>query len=109
MKLVTIKEVSKILDIKVSTLYSWASSDMIPSRRLNGLIRFDLDEIYEWVKDQNTYNTKGRATHKKACKNKDLDTVITNAIEAENVTRYNRPQRGNQTIQAGRGGKNGAF
>ena len=109
MKLITIKEVSKILGIKVSTLYSWASSGMIPSHRLNGLIRFDMDKIYEWVRGQNTYNTKGRASHKKTCKNKELSAIITNVIEAENVTRYNPRERGNQTIQAGRGGKNGAF
>ena len=109
MKLITIKEVSEILGIRVSTLYSWASSDRIPSHRLNGLIRFDLNEIYEWVTGQNTYNTKGPVSHKKTCKNKDLDTIITDVIEAENVTRYNRPQRGNQTSRAGKGGKIGAF
>ena len=104
MKLITIKEVSEILGVKVSTLYEWVRNGTIPSYRLNGLIRFDMDEIYAWAKSQSTNNTKERRSHRKRSKNKGLDKIITNAIETVNVKRYNSTQRGNQTKQAGKGG-----
>ena len=108
MKLITIKEVSEILGIKTSTLYEWVRNDTIPSYRLNGLIRFDMEELYVWVKASHTYsdtnNTKERRSHRKRSKNKDLDTIITNAIETVKVTRYNNPQREDQTKEAGKGG-----
>lgn len=35
--------------MKPSTLYLWASQGKIPCRRLHGLIRFDPEEIKQWV------------------------------------------------------------
>ena len=82
MKLITIKEVSEILGVKVSTLYEWVRNGTIPSYRLNGLIRFDMEELCVWVKDSHTYsNTKERRLHKKRSKNRGLDNIITNAID----------------------------
>jgi excisionase family DNA binding protein len=109
MKLIDIKEVSEMIGVKKPTIYEWVRTGKIPFRRLNGLIRFDPDEINEWVESQKTYDKKGRVSHKKTCKNKDLDSIVTNAIEAGKGTRYNHPQRGNQTIQAKKGGKDGTF
>ena len=93
-----------MLGVKTSTLYEWVRNDTIPSYRLNGLIRFDMDVLYVWIKASNTNNTKERCSHRKTSKNKDLDTIITNAIETVNVTRYNDSQRENQTKEAGKGG-----
>ena len=47
--LVTIKEVSVWLNIKPSTLYLWAAQGKIPCRKIHGLIRFDQDEIHQWL------------------------------------------------------------
>ncbi len=93
MKLITIKEVSEILGVKVSTLYEWVRNDTIPSYRLNGLIRFDTKELYVWIKTSNTKNTKERHSHKRTSKNNNLDKLITNAIETVNVKGYNSSQR----------------
>jgi len=49
MKLITIKEVSEILNIKPSTLYQWAELGQIPCIKLNGALRFDMDDIKKWV------------------------------------------------------------
>ncbi|RJO61770.1 DNA-binding protein [candidate division WS5 bacterium] len=48
--IVTIAELSKILKVKEKTLYQWAELGQIPSLKLNGCLRFDLNEIFEWVK-----------------------------------------------------------
>lgn len=47
--LLTIKQLSRLLNIKPSTLYSWANHAKIPCRKIHGLIRFDQEEIHHWL------------------------------------------------------------
>lgn len=49
MRIATIKEVAAILKVKEKTLYQWAESKQIPCIKLNGALRFDLDDIQEWI------------------------------------------------------------
>lgn len=49
MNLLTVKELAEILNVKASTLYQWAELGQIPCIKLNGSLRFDLDEIRGWV------------------------------------------------------------
>ncbi|MDA8087524.1 MAG: helix-turn-helix domain-containing protein [Nitrospiraceae bacterium] len=51
MGLLTVKEVSEILNVKPSTLYQWAELGQIPCFKLNGALRFDLTDIESWIKD----------------------------------------------------------
>ena len=51
MGLLTVKEVSKILNVKPSTLYQWAELGQIPCFKLNGALRFDLVDIEIWIKN----------------------------------------------------------
>ncbi len=51
MQLITVKELSKIIKVKESTLYAWANKGLIPCHKLNNLLRFDLDEIETWIRD----------------------------------------------------------
>jgi excisionase family DNA binding protein len=51
MKLITIKEVAEILNIKPATLYQWAELKQIPCFKLNGCLRFDIEDIMEWIKE----------------------------------------------------------
>lgn len=48
--IVTIKELSKVLKVKEKTLYQWAALGQIPCIKFNGCLRFDLDELYQWIK-----------------------------------------------------------
>ena len=50
MKIMTIKEVSELLRVKEKTLYQWAELGQIPCIKMNGCLRFDLDDIQRWVK-----------------------------------------------------------
>ena len=47
--LLTIRDLSKQLQIKTSTLYAWAAQGKIPSRKIHGLLRFDAKEIQQWL------------------------------------------------------------
>ena len=51
MRLVTVKEVSEILNVKPSTLYQWAELGQIPCIKLNGALRFDMSDINGWIED----------------------------------------------------------
>jgi len=49
MKIITIKELSELLQIKDKTLYNWAELGQIPSLKLNGCLRFNIDDIHKWI------------------------------------------------------------
>jgi len=45
----TIGEVSDWLKVKRGTLYAWAAAGKIPSLKIHGLVRFQSDEIQQWL------------------------------------------------------------
>ena len=48
--LITIKEVSKYLQIKERTIYSWINKGIIPHYKLtNKVVRFNMNEVNEWL------------------------------------------------------------
>ncbi len=49
MKILTIKELSEIINVKVKTLYQWAELGQIPCIKMHGALRFDFDDIMEWI------------------------------------------------------------
>lgn len=49
-KLMTVKELSELLNVKEKTIYQWAELEQIPSLKLNGSLRFDFDDIMSWIK-----------------------------------------------------------
>ena len=92
MKLVTIKEVSEFLKVKESTLYSWVHYDSIPFYKLNGLLRFNMEEIMEWVRKskRTPYNTNMPL---RESKNLDIDDIIKKAIDGVKGKGYNPSKR----------------
>jgi excisionase family DNA binding protein len=48
--LLTIKDLSRQLNIKPSTLYLWAAQGKIPCQKIHGLIRFDPEAIAVWLR-----------------------------------------------------------
>ena len=80
MKIVTIKEVSEFLKVKQSTLYSWVNQKRIPSFKLNGLWRFDMDKIEEWVKTSYDLKVVPQRITKKTSRNQDIDRIVKHAI-----------------------------
>ncbi len=88
MRLVTIKEVAEFLMIKQSTLYSWVHSGSIPFHKLNGLIRFDLDDIERWVKTSRQTQSGPDLSLNRAHK-QDIDKIIKKAIEGAKGKEYN--------------------
>jgi len=101
MKLVSIKELSQFLNVKQSTLYAWVHNGTIPFYKLNGLIRFDLDEIQEWVRNSKpeTKNVKfspGKST------TLDIDNIVKKAVADVTGKSYNPSKRETSLNQAQR-------
>lgn len=91
MKLVSIKTVADLLSVKQSTLYSWVHNGTIPFHKLNGLIRFDMDEIQAWIKA--TRHQSSPPFHRRETNHQDINEVVKNAIDGVKCNRYNRIQR----------------
>jgi excisionase family DNA binding protein len=49
LKLIGVKEISEMLNVKPSTLYQWAELGQIPSIKINGCLRFDIEDIMNWI------------------------------------------------------------
>ncbi len=90
MRLVTIKMVSELLMVKTSTLYSWVHKGTIPFRKLNGLVRFDLDEIETWIRSTNQ-KTDVPEIRRKHLAGSQIEGIIRHAIDSSKGKAYNLP------------------
>ncbi|GAB4422150.1 MAG: hypothetical protein OHK0032_17710 [Thermodesulfovibrionales bacterium] len=50
MRLLTVKDLANLLSVKPKTLYQWAELGQIPCIKLNGTLRFDFNDIVDWIK-----------------------------------------------------------
>jgi len=89
MALVTIKALSAYLTVKESTLYSWVHNGTIPFHKLNGLIRFDLDEIHSWVKASRITSTDSIGSLKKKTSSRDIERIVRTSIDTAKGIGYN--------------------
>ncbi len=51
MQIVDVKKLSDMIGVKTKTIYQWAELNQIPHMKLNGSLRFDLDDIKQWIQD----------------------------------------------------------
>ena len=93
-ELMNVKEVSEKIQVKESTLYSWASKGKIPCHKLNGLLRFDQKEIENWVKKSKVVPVSMCELKPNHIEKKDLDLIIKTSIESIKSQSYNSLKRG---------------
>lgn len=91
MALVTIKELSAFLTVKESTLYSWVHNGTIPFHKLNGLIRFDLEEIQSWVNASKITSTDSIGSLKKRTGPQNIERIVRKSIDSVKGIGYNLP------------------
>ena len=51
LSLLTVKDLATRLQIKDKTVYAWVSHGKIPSVKINGVLRFDVIEIEQWLQE----------------------------------------------------------
>lgn len=80
--LLTIKDVSKWLKIKPSTLYLWAAQDKIPHRRIHSLIRFEKEALDAWLESFSEKQRRGPLLSFQKSNSEDVDALIEAAKRA---------------------------
>ncbi len=88
MEFVTIKELSHYLKVKESTLYSWVHNGSIPFHKLNGLVRFDMEEIKEWIKASHK-ETQNQELYIVKKQPQDIESIVKNAVDSVKGKEYN--------------------
>lgn len=63
-KLLTARQVSDLLEVKISTVYDWVHRGVIPYVKLSRLVRFKKTDVFHWV-DSHTLRPK-TSSHKKS-------------------------------------------
>ncbi len=79
MRLISVKELSGYLRVKESTLYSWVHTGNIPYFKLNGLLRFDMEEIEHWIQETRA-KSLDIAVNVKKKGNLDIDKIVKRTI-----------------------------
>jgi excisionase family DNA binding protein len=59
MKLIDVKQLAIFLGISPKTIYGWVHREKIPCYKLEGSLRFNLDEIQKWIKSKK-HKVRGR-------------------------------------------------
>jgi excisionase family DNA binding protein len=80
----TVKEVSRVYKLKKSTIYLWASRGQIPHYKIGQLIRFESEELDEWMRGfrQSGRSVKVSNTRRtRTTSNLDIDKTIRKAID----------------------------
>jgi excisionase family DNA binding protein len=87
--MLTVFQVSEILNIKASTIYAWVSQGKIPHVKIHGLIRFQSDEIQEWLTPFHTKKANQLKLKEKRGRGlSNLDTIIVRAKEEAYNSRH---------------------
>ena len=64
-KLLTARQVSELLEVKVDTVYDWVHRGLIPHVKLNRLLRFKKADLFRWVEGR-TLQPKNASRGKKS-------------------------------------------
>lgn len=79
MSLWDVKELSRYLSIKPSTLYAWVSQGKIPHVKIHGLIRFRPEEIESWLVSFREERVKVPSMSSKGQGHASIDALIARA------------------------------
>ena len=97
--MLTIAQVSDLLNIKISTLYAWVSQGKIPHVKIHGLIRFQAEEIQQWL--ASFHNQKANSLKLKVNnggKLSHLDAIIVRAKEEAYNSRHGETRQRSSPI-----------
>jgi excisionase family DNA binding protein len=87
--LLNINELSQLLHVKSSTLYAWVKQGKIPHLKIHGLIRFQANEIQQWLASFHPQNANPlKLKEKKGRGVNHLDTIIVRAKEEAYNSRH---------------------
>lgn len=59
-KLLTTEEVARMLDVSPVTVYRYKAEKGLPFIKIGGIVRFDNEDVWEWINKHKNNNHKGR-------------------------------------------------
>lgn len=90
--LLTVKDLSQQLQIKPATLYAWAAQQKIPCLKIHGVIRFESEQIREWLRSFGVARSTTKIVIHRRRVDESVDSLIARAKRAVYTS-----GRGNQT------------
>lgn len=93
----TIKDVSKMLQIKPATFYVWVAQGTIPHLKLGRLLRFDPDEIEAWLKNHRREGIPEPASPRRRHGTDHVDALIAQAKRAVYTSSHGKPDQDRAT------------
>lgn len=90
--LLTVKDLSQQLQIRPATLYAWAAQQKIPCLKIHGVIRFESEQIREWLRSFGVARSTTKIVIHKRRVDESVDSLIARAKRAVYTS-----GRGNQT------------
>ena len=103
-KLLTVREVAQILNCSTSTIYGWTETGKISFRKINGLLRFDSEEITAFIDNSKRSKLLPKIKIKPAASKKHIDRMIEKTIADAKNKGYNSPKGEAVPIQTSRKG-----
>jgi excisionase family DNA binding protein len=98
--MLTIAQVSELLNIKASTLYAWVRQGKIPHVKIHRLIRFQPEDIQQWLTSFHTQKAKPlKLKGKRGRGVSHLDTIIVRAKEEAYNSRHGETRQRSSPIR----------
>lgn len=93
--LLTVKDLVRRLQVKPSTVYAWAVQGKIPALKVNGVLRFDSEDIGPWLNGCRLRQGKPFAASKRPVALSDVDALVERAKQEVYSGRHGetRPDR----------------
>lgn len=107
-EILTANEVAAMVRAQPSTVYAWAKEGKIPAYKINGLLRFDLLEVREWIgksRMQPVDTDKQARKLINPARSVDIDGIVRRAVDTIAVNDISLTQGETRSNQARKGGR----
>ena len=112
LEMLTVKEVAGLLRAQPSSIYAWAKEGKIPAFKINGILRFDLSEVREWIGKSRVSPVDIDKQARKMIKRSrrvDIEGIVNRAIDTYVDRGISSPQGETRSNQARKGGADGTL
>ena len=107
LEMLTVKDVAGLLRAQPSSVYAWAKEGKIPAFKINGLLRFDLLEVREWIDKSRVSPVDIDKLARKMIKpvrSVDIDGIVSRAVDSIRGSGISSSQGEARSNQAQKGG-----
>ena len=109
-QLLTPNQIASLINCKTSSVYAWAKRGKIPALKLNGILRFDIKEVEEWITSNRIRPVNIAVPKVKEVTENEIDRIVDAAIDSVRGSSYNADHKGKpDLVKSQKGGDNGSI